>query len=138
MYLADGCIRFHRAQFLDVLIDHLPDGIAHFGKRLTKYTDTTTSRRDAQITLHFADGSAAECDLLLGCDGIKSNTRAAMYSQAAEVEEDRDAAKHLLSHISPVWTGNLAYRSLFETERLTNKHPGHRVATDQLMVRDWT
>ena len=84
--------------------------------------------------LEFADGSTAEAEILIGCDGIKSSTRAAMYSLAAEEENDDGTARYLLSHITPVWTGNLAYRALFETERLLEKHPGHRVATDQLMA----
>ena len=133
MSLADGCIRFHRAQFLDVLIDHLPDGIAHFGKRLTKYTNSTTSRRDAQITLHFADGSAAECDLLVGYDVIKSTIRKQMLEE--HVYKNGGEPK-LLEHIEPVWSGTIAYRGLIPVQRLV-KPDGkkHRTIDSPMMVR---
>ncbi|RPD59761.1 FAD/NAD(P)-binding domain-containing protein [Lentinus tigrinus ALCF2SS1-6] len=112
-----GCIRFHRAQFLDVLINHLPDGVAHFGKRLTTYTYSPSShgRDGGQITLHFADDSTAECDLLVGCDGIKSTIRKQMLTD--HVRKHGGDPK-LLNHIEPVWSGTTAYRGLIPVHRL--------------------
>ncbi|MER5468246.1 NAD(P)/FAD-dependent oxidoreductase [Streptomyces sp. NPDC002935] len=42
----------------------------HHGKRLTGATDT-----DAGVTAHFADGSQASADILIGADGIRSTVR---------------------------------------------------------------
>ncbi|TBU25153.1 FAD/NAD(P)-binding domain-containing protein [Dichomitus squalens] len=111
-----GCIRFHRAHFLDALVAHLPAGIAHFGKRLTSYTYIPVAqRREPQIFLQFADGSAATCDLLVGCDGIKSVIRKQLledhvYKQGGD--------PRLLEHIEPIWSGMVAYRGLIPVERL--------------------
>ncbi|KAJ7079136.1 hypothetical protein B0H15DRAFT_788209, partial [Mycena belliarum] len=99
-----GCIRFHRAHFLDVFVDQLPAGIAHFGKRVVSYE----KREGGEIGLAFADGTDAVCDLLVGCDGIKSVVRSQMLrTKAAE-----DAKPGLLELIEPKWTGTIAYRGL--------------------------
>ncbi|KAI0743626.1 FAD/NAD(P)-binding domain-containing protein [Daedaleopsis nitida] len=111
-----GCIRFHRAQFLDVLVNHLPEGVAHFGKRLTSYTHSpSTQGRDTQISLTFGDGSKAECDLLVGCDGIKSTIRKQMLEEHVH---KRGGDPQVLQCIEPVWSGTIAYRGLIPVERL--------------------
>ncbi|KAJ7784837.1 glycosyltransferase family 20-domain-containing protein [Mycena maculata] len=99
-----GCICFHRAHFLNVLVGHLPPGVAHFGKRLVSYE----RRAAGAIGLMFADGTRAECDVLVGCDGIKSVVRAQMLRSKAVA----DAQPELLSLIEPKWTGTIAYRGL--------------------------
>ncbi|KAJ7163621.1 FAD/NAD-P-binding domain-containing protein [Mycena crocata] len=105
-----GCIRFHRAHFLDVFVEQLPKGIAHFGKRLVTYD----KRDSGEIGLAFADGSSAVCDLLIGCDGIKSVVRAQML-RAKAAEEARPG---LLALIEPKWTGTVAYRGLIPSTDL--------------------
>jgi 2-polyprenyl-6-methoxyphenol hydroxylase-like FAD-dependent oxidoreductase len=47
------------------------DGIVHFGKIFTHYEETD----DGPIVLHFADGSTAGCDVLIGADGGNSRVR---------------------------------------------------------------
>jgi salicylate hydroxylase len=64
-----GCVR---SQFLKGMAAMLPEGAARFGKRLVSYDDDDQS---GKVVLHFDDGSTAEADVLLGCDGIHSNTR---------------------------------------------------------------
>ncbi|THH30822.1 hypothetical protein EUX98_g3390 [Antrodiella citrinella] len=120
--LQDGCIRFHRAHFLDVLIKHLPEGIAHLKKRLLSYEDT-----DHGITLNFADGTTASADLLVGCDGIKSVVRKQMYEAEAAKGDPK-----LLQFIDPVWSGTMIYRALAPAERLFEACNGrrHRIMDD--------
>jgi salicylate hydroxylase len=67
-----GCVR---SQFLQGMAAMLPEGSAKFGKRLLKYNDDEES---GKVVLHFDDGSTAEADVLLGCDGIHSATRKVM------------------------------------------------------------
>lgn len=86
----------HRARFMDELVKLLPDGIAQFNKRLQDITEDPVS---GKMTIKFCDGSVAEADAVLGCDGIKSRTRALM------VGEDHPAAKCSYSH-------KYAYRGL--------------------------
>ncbi|KAI0745659.1 FAD/NAD(P)-binding domain-containing protein [Earliella scabrosa] len=127
-----GCIRFHRAQFLDVLVDHLPEGVAHFGKRLSSYAHTPTAHgRDTQITLYFSDGTTASCDLLVGCDGIKSTIRKQMLEEHVH---KRGGDPELLQHIDPVWTGTIAYRGLIPVERLIKPNgKKHRTIDSPMM-----
>ncbi|KAJ7446283.1 FAD/NAD-P-binding domain-containing protein [Mycena galericulata] len=109
-----GCIRFHRAHFLDVFVEHLPPGVAHFGKRLTSYE----RRAGGEIGLAFADGTNAECDVLIGCDGIKSVVRAQMLRGKAA----QDGRPDLLSLVEPKWTGTVAYRGLIPSTDLPSRN----------------
>lgn len=109
----DTAVHFHRAHFVDAVVEHhLPKDIAHFGKRLTSYSQ---SGQLGPITLQFADGSSANCDLLVGCDGIKSVVRHAMMEKKV-VEGLPDFSKYM----EPVWTGSIAYRVLVPVDRLPN------------------
>lgn len=105
-----GCIRFHRAQFLDVLVKHLPEDVAHFRKRLLSYSQEAS---DGHLDLQFQDGSTVTCDLLVGCDGIKSGVRRQMLKEKAQAGQ-----ADLLRLIEPVWTGTIAYRGLIPVHRL--------------------
>ncbi|KAF5965624.1 monooxygenase FAD-binding protein [Fusarium coicis] len=67
-----GCIR---SQFLQGMADLLPEGAAKFGKQLASYQD---DQQCGKVVLRFDDGSTAETDVLLGCDGIHSATRRVM------------------------------------------------------------
>ncbi|KAF7315476.1 Glycoside hydrolase family 3 protein [Mycena indigotica] len=100
-----GCIRFHRAHFLDVFVKNLPESVAHFGKRLASYNQV----RDG-IQLEFSDGTSAICDLLVGCDGIKSTVRKQMLNSTGRIE--------LEEHIEPRWSGSIAYRGLIPVAKL--------------------
>ncbi|OBZ70963.1 Salicylate hydroxylase [Grifola frondosa] len=89
-----GCICFHRAHFLDVLVEHLPDGVANFGKRLISYSRNGPHN---SVVLQFADGATAACDILVGCDGIKSTVRKQLLEEKA-----RDGHPELLGLIDPM------------------------------------
>ncbi|KAJ7188021.1 FAD/NAD-P-binding domain-containing protein [Mycena filopes] len=121
-----GCIRFHRAHFLDAFVGQLPQGTAHFGKRLVSYENQVTG----EIELRFTDGTTTVCDLLVGCDGIKSAVRAQMLRMKAEEDEQ----PHLLDLIEPKWTGVIAYRGLIPSTHLTNVDgTKHRTLTSPMM-----
>ncbi|KAL6165043.1 hypothetical protein ACJQWK_08300 [Exserohilum turcicum] len=86
----------HRAHFLDELVKLVPDGIARFGKRLQNITEAEDGSGDA--VLHFADGSTAQHNAVLGCDGIKSRTRSIILG-------DSETS-------TAVFSGKYAYRGL--------------------------
>ncbi|KAF5549509.1 monooxygenase FAD-binding protein [Fusarium mexicanum] len=67
-----GCIR---SQFLQGMADLLPEGAVNFRKQLASYED---DHQCGKVVLRFDDGSVAETDVLLGCDGIHSATRRIM------------------------------------------------------------
>jgi len=60
----------HRAKFLDEMIKLIPAEIAHFGKRVVD-----TEEKDGKVHLKFKDGTEATHTAVIGCDGIKSETR---------------------------------------------------------------
>ena len=121
--LCTGGIRtFHRADFQGVLISHLPPSpffATHFSKRLSSYA---AAEDDPQaLTLTFVDGTTAICDLLVGCDGIKSIVRSTLYRTSSTPSD-------------PVWSGSVAYRSLIPQEVLKEINPEHPSLTKGMMV----
>ncbi|KIJ41279.1 hypothetical protein M422DRAFT_75634 [Sphaerobolus stellatus SS14] len=123
-----GCIRFHRAEFLDVFVNHLPTGVAHFRKRVKSYEQDTPGD---PITLHFNDGSTAECDVLVGADGVKSMVRAEMLKHIASTKGNPD----LLDLIDPFFSGTIAYRGLIPVDKMPKGPDGspHRTIRSPMM-----
>jgi salicylate hydroxylase len=87
----------HRARFLEEMIHLIPEGVAHFGKRVTAIDEPATE--DGKLVIRFTDGTSAETDAIIGCDGIKSAVRRHM------VGEDSPCAWPSYSH-------KYAYRGL--------------------------
>jgi salicylate hydroxylase len=64
----------HRAHLLDSLKERVPESCLNLGKHLASIERNTASGA-APYTLRFQDGSTADADIVIGCDGIKSNVR---------------------------------------------------------------
>jgi len=105
-----GSIRFHRAHLLDIFVNNLPPGVAHFHKKLSSYIDEP---KHSEVILNFSDGTKATCDVLVGCDGIKSTVRKQMFESLA-----LNGHPQLLQHIEPRFSGTFIYRALISLERL--------------------
>lgn len=124
----------HRADMVDVFVRHLPPSCTiHTSKRLIKYTEP--QHPGGAYALHFADGSVAEVDVIVGADGIKSKTRAAMYEYAHAREclggkgsagggPTKDECERC-RRANPKWTGTVAYRYLIPTEKMQAVNPKH-------------
>ncbi|KAA6409141.1 MAG: salicylate 1-monooxygenase [Lasallia pustulata] len=73
MYLGErgfeGC---HRADFLDELVQMMPEGKVEFNKNLDSIVDRGDYKK---LLLTFRDGSSEEADAVIGCDGIRSRVR---------------------------------------------------------------
>ncbi|KAI0015786.1 salicylate hydroxylase [Xylariomycetidae sp. FL0641] len=61
----------HRAALLAALLADAPAERLHVSKQL----ETVDRRGDGSLALRFADGSAHDCDVLVGADGIHSTVR---------------------------------------------------------------
>ncbi|TFK68678.1 FAD/NAD-P-binding domain-containing protein [Pluteus cervinus] len=122
------CIRFHRAEFLEPLVNTLPAGVAHFGKQVASYSNVDA---DGPISIQFADGSSAICDVLVGCDGLKSCVRGQLFREEAHRRNDTA----LLDYVHPVWTGTIAYRGLIPVDEIPLNIDGskHRTITTPMM-----
>ena len=105
-----------RDQFLESLVKLIPRELVHYGKRL----ETAEEPTEGRVQLKFVDGSVAEADagilttlvrvqfgssanlspdLVIGCDGINSRTRAVLLGA------DHPAC-------NPGYTHKVAYRTL--------------------------
>ncbi|TFB01315.1 Salicylate hydroxylase [Trichoderma ghanense] len=97
----EGHSTAHRAHFVDELIKLIPEGMAQFGKRLT---DICRDENREITVMRFADGTTAEADAVIGCDGIKSVCREFVLGKDNPL-------------LQPVFTGKHAYRGLIPMEK---------------------
>lgn len=70
-----------RLSLRHVLLAGLAD-VVHFGKTFTHYRRSP----DGQVSAHFADGSTASCDVLVGADGGNSRVRRQYLPHAERTE----------------------------------------------------
>ncbi|KAF7334926.1 Salicylate hydroxylase [Mycena venus] len=90
----------HRAHFLDELVKQFPAEKAHFGKMLEDIEECDSGK----LVMRFADGTTAEADAVVGCDGIHSRVRKLI------IGEDHPAAR-------PTYTHKYAYRGLVPMQK---------------------
>jgi salicylate hydroxylase len=105
-----GICSARRAALLDRLVGIVPKGICFFGKKLINIERLD----DGTTMLAFEDGSAAEADVVIGCDGIRSATRRLIFP-------DRSLNDFL------AFTNDVAYRALLPM-REAEQAVGHDLA----------
>lgn len=94
-----GQTSVHRAHFLDVLIKMVPDGVAKFGKKVEN-----VQNKGEKMVMTFADGTEAEADAVIGCDGVKSVTRKVLLGKGHK-------------NLDPTFSHKYAYRGLIPMEK---------------------
>ena len=85
----------HRADLLNALEALLPEGVLHFGARVTG-----VGQDPSGAWVRFADGRTERADLVIGADGIHSPVRTAVFGP---------------DH--PQFTGLVSWRAVFPRER---------------------
>jgi salicylate hydroxylase len=133
--VVEGGLSMHRPDLIDLLKDSLPPNCSvHLRKRMTTYT--TSSSESALIKMHFADGTTATADVLIGADGVRSATRETMFEALANQYQGFDGISHerLLRCKDPVWTGTVAYRCVYPAEKLRKVDPEHPGLDNQFIV----
>jgi salicylate hydroxylase len=88
----------HRASFLDEVIKLFLDEVTRFGKKVEMVMN-----KGSKMKLTFQDGSTAEADAVIGCDGVKSRTRQVLLVT--------DLATY------STFTGRCAYRGMIPMEK---------------------
>jgi len=148
-----GFFGFPRPAIVQALVNKLGKNChTHLSKRVSSYSAPSFS--NSSVTLHFTDGSAAQCDVLIGADGIKSSVRRCMLEDLA-VRMDGEAqikdgplhprlslldpskeAATIRNSVHPIWSGTLAYRAMIPASDLAKKAPTHRVLSTPMCVRN--
>lgn len=106
-----------------------PGLTVHLSKRLTSY------EQDADgVTLHFADGSHARANVLVGADGVGSPTRRSMYTDLIARETDPERKALMERTAAPCWTGTYVYRALIDREALRKKSPKSKMVDESHIV----
>jgi salicylate hydroxylase len=88
----------HRADFVDFLAAALPTGVVHTGHRATAFDQISDVAR-----VSFANGAAAEADIVVAADGIHSELRPYVFPPSR-----------------PVFHGSVAYRGVVPHERIAH------------------
>jgi 2-polyprenyl-6-methoxyphenol hydroxylase-like FAD-dependent oxidoreductase len=90
----------HRADLHDALLSTLPREILHLDKKLVGL-DQPASRVSSCVELHFADGTRAQADAVVGADGVHSAVR-----------------DIIIGPDMPIHGGRIAYRGVFSSALL--------------------
>jgi 2-polyprenyl-6-methoxyphenol hydroxylase-like FAD-dependent oxidoreductase len=78
---ASGSHAISRVTFRQVLLAGLDD-VVHFDKEFTRYEPSG----DGTVTAHFADGTSATGDVLVGADGARSRVRRQLLPHARRID----------------------------------------------------
>ena len=106
----NGIYGMHRADLLNMLVASLPPGTIRTGHRCIGFEQSAAAAR-----LKFANGQAAEADIVIAADGIHSALQ-----------------KYVVGPKPPQYSGVRAYRGLIAREKL----PGWPKETQQLWMGD--
>lgn len=147
--LPSGQTTVRRSDFLDGLVGLIPPGIAHFGKRLVELVET-----ESGVNLSFEDGTSAEADVVVGCDGIRSKVKefmipdeyqqalpqySGMYGYRAVLDMDTmiEAVGEHRARVSTMYVGNGAYGISYPIMRAKKVNVGLYILKDQWDNEDW-
>ncbi|KAK1598470.1 uncharacterized protein LY79DRAFT_539239 [Colletotrichum navitas] len=116
---AEGLRGCHRGQFLKELLGLIPESTIRFKKQLDRIEEPNGAH--GKLLMVFSDGTTAETDAVIGCDGIKSQIRGIV------VGRDHPSAKCTYSH-------KYAYRGLVPMSQAIEILGAERAGTFGLWV----
>ena len=125
------------ASLLEALVKHIDPSQAHFGKRLTHLTPAPSPQDDdaSSLTspeplmqLHFADGSTAEANVVLGADGVRSCTRS--YVTIGDETPQSPSVEKKSEYPNVIFSNTNAYRGLVPMTKLKEMGIGLKAALE--------
>ncbi|KAI1134064.1 putative salicylate hydroxylase [Hypoxylon sp. FL0543] len=125
-----GCLRSH---FLRGMATYLPGGVVKFGKQMETYVDEEGSEK---VVLHFTDGSVAEADAVIGCDGIHSRTRRVLLGDTHQASHASYSHKVAYRAIVPIADGISAIGHDKANNQCTHMGPDAHIVS--FPVNKWT
>ncbi|KAL4975537.1 hypothetical protein BDW66DRAFT_167044 [Aspergillus desertorum] len=114
-----GQTTVRRADFLEALVRLVPEGVAHFGKRLAALVETGEG-----MEMRFEDGTVAHASVVIGCDGIHSRVKQFV------LDADEYAATQ------PRYGGMYGYRAVLDMETMVKAVGDHRARVSTMYVGD--
>jgi 2-polyprenyl-6-methoxyphenol hydroxylase and related FAD-dependent oxidoreductases len=90
----NACFGMHRADFVEILANSIPDGVVNLGYRAENFEQDESG---ARVT--FENGESVEADIVIGADGIHSTLRPWVWHES-----------------EPVFSGTSVYRGLVPRE----------------------
>ncbi|KAK1217832.1 hypothetical protein PQX77_019505 [Marasmius sp. AFHP31] len=141
-----GPMSLPRSILLDLVQTKLTDMCKiHTLKHVISYNETP----EGPIIIQFKDGSTATADILVGCDGVNSDTRVTMYRKLAKTDPSRGYESfckpkwrynsdfitfvNLRLTTDIVYSGQLAYRAAVQKSKVSELYPNHQ-ALDQVKI----
>lgn len=92
----EGC---RRPDFLEELVRHIPEDNVVFGKELVDVIDKGDGKK---LQLVFRDGTSAEADTVIGCDGIRSKVRRIMLGDSHPAAHPSYSHKYAIRGLIPM------------------------------------
>ncbi|KAL4865157.1 hypothetical protein BDV12DRAFT_175115 [Aspergillus spectabilis] len=117
--LPSGQTTVRRADFLDALVKLVPEGTAHFGKRLERLEEGGDG-----VVLRFEDASQASASVVVGCDGIHSRVKRFVLD-----EEEYQQTQ-------PRYSGMYGYRAVLDMETMVQAVGEQRARVSTMYIGD--
>ncbi|KAI0171335.1 hypothetical protein BJ166DRAFT_219708 [Pestalotiopsis sp. NC0098] len=109
-----GC---RRSDFLDELVKMIPEDKVRLGKAVETIEEFDDEEvMDRRVRIGFRDGTEAEADIVIGCDGIHSSTRQILFG------DDEKAPR-------PSYTNKFCFRALVPTSEALKTISEYRAST---------
>jgi salicylate hydroxylase len=112
-----GLSSIHRAHFMDELVALIPEGVAHFKKRLLDLNHLNSGK----IQLVFEDETTTQADAVVGCDGVRSRVRQILLDKQSPLDD-------------LTFSGKYAYRGVISMSKAKEKLGDYLAGNSQMYL----
>ncbi|KAL0253014.1 hypothetical protein SLS55_010685 [Diplodia seriata] len=119
----EGC---RRSDFLKELVRHIPEEKVKFAKELMSAADMGD---DGKVLLTFQDGTSADADIVIGCDGIRSKMRRIMLGDTHPASHPSYSHKYAIRGVVPMEKARAALGEWRASNRMMHLGPNAHAVT---------